>query len=326
MKNKTTILISLSCFLIALALLVQFNSSNNKKKQGDSDLTTLKVGAMPVAECALLGNKKVFEKYGLRLQISITTSGTQITDSVVGKGVDFGFSNLVTPIIATSNGISLKIIGPVSLESDARPRHILFCRRDSGITRIADLKGKMIAVNALRNIDHLMLLRLLDKESLKKEDVKFQVTAFPNMMASLTSKSVDAIALVEPFVTLARLSGNDYVELGNYFSDSNGGSVAVSGFLIRTDRFSAERDLAERLTAALNESATELEGNPVLFREFVGEFTKQKPEVLEKMPLPWYSTLVKLEWLESLAETARGSGFITKDVDVRPLIEISKER
>lgn len=326
MKSNHTILISLAGIAVVLALLMLFKSSNTQKKSQNSDLTTLKVGAMPVAECALLANKSVFEKHGLRLDISITTSGTQITDSVVGKGVDFGFSNLVTPIIATSNGISLKIVGPVSLESDARPRHILFCRRDSGITKISELKGKVIAVNALKNIDHLMLLRLLEKESLKKEDVKFQVTAFPNMMSALTSRNVDAIAVVEPFVTLARMSSDDFVELGNYFSDPNGGPVAVSGFLVRADRFSADQMLGERLTTALNESAAELESNPVLFRKLVGEITKQKDEVLEKMPLPWYTTIIKLEWLESLAKSAKDSGFISKDVEVKPLLDLSKEK
>ena len=73
-------------------------------------------------------------------------------------------------------------------------------RADSGIDRVEDLKGKLIASNGLGGaIDMAMRKRLRDARMEDKRDYNVIEVQFPSMPAMLAEKKVDMAGMVAPF-------------------------------------------------------------------------------------------------------------------------------
>ena len=72
----------------------------------------------------------------------------------------------------------------------------------SGITSIADLKGKTIAVEQ-GTVDHFLLLLALQKAGLKGEDVTIKALPTADAAAAFKAEQVDAVGAFAPFTTTA---------------------------------------------------------------------------------------------------------------------------
>ncbi|MDE2228799.1 MAG: ABC transporter substrate-binding protein [Alphaproteobacteria bacterium] len=82
-------------------------------------------------------------------------------------------------------------------------------RNDSGIRRIEDLKGKVLASNAIGGALDVALRALLRQHGLEdKRDYTLVEAAFPNMNAMLLEKKVDLIADVPPFIFAPQIATN----------------------------------------------------------------------------------------------------------------------
>jgi NitT/TauT family transport system substrate-binding protein len=75
-----------------------------------------------------------------------------------------------------------------------------FVRKDSGINKIEDLKGKVLATNAIGSgIDIAMMAALKKHGLLDKRDYTVIEAPFPTMAAMLTQKKADLVSAVLPF-------------------------------------------------------------------------------------------------------------------------------
>ena len=86
---------------------------------------------------------------------------------------------------------------------DGAPAHYsnqFFVRKDSGINKIEDLKGKVLATNAIGSgIDIAMRAALKKHGLVDKKDYTVIETQFPTMAALLKDKKADLISAVLPF-------------------------------------------------------------------------------------------------------------------------------
>ena len=86
---------------------------------------------------------------------------------------------------------------------DGAPGHYsnqFFVRKDSGINKIEDLKGKVLATNAIGSgIDIAMRAALKKHGLVDKKDYTVIETQFPTMAALLKDKKADLISAVLPF-------------------------------------------------------------------------------------------------------------------------------
>ena len=71
----------------------------------------------------------------------------------------------------------------------------------SGITSAKNLAGKTIAVNTTNNIQTLLTNTALETAGVNPASVKYVPVPFPNMGKELAAHKVDAISVVEPFIT-----------------------------------------------------------------------------------------------------------------------------
>ena len=75
----------------------------------------------------------------------------------------------------------------------------------SPVTSVSDLRGKTIAVNALKGLAELLTVNVLTSHRVPASSVRFVVVPFPAMGAALAAHRVDAAFMTEPFLSAAEI-------------------------------------------------------------------------------------------------------------------------
>lgn len=107
-------------------------------------------------------------------------------------------------------------------------------RKDSGISRIADLRDKTLATNARGSAVDIAMRAMLRKNNLDDKSFTVVEAAFPNMRAMLLEKKVELIPAVPPFSLNPELVANAkvlFTEGQALGPDALGIWVARTGFL-----------------------------------------------------------------------------------------------
>jgi sulfonate transport system substrate-binding protein len=150
--------------------------------------------------------QNVLKRHGkdYTLQMSFARGTPEAASLLAAGQVDI--ATLSYPIFATSllkDAVPGGITAIADIYQAARPgfhSNSYWCREDSGIQKITDLKGKTIAVNAFGASTDLVLRVALKKAGLDpKRDVRVVEVGFPAMAAAVREKRVDCGILVLPF-------------------------------------------------------------------------------------------------------------------------------
>src|SRR3954466_10215988 len=155
--------------ILASALFVGLLPSNSlfaadKPKSINIDWATYNPVSMVLKEKGLL--EKEFAKDGIAIQWVQTLGSNKALEFLNAGSIDFGSTAGSAALVAKINGNPIKSIYVYS-----RPEWTaLVTRKDSGINKISDLKGKRGAVT--RGTDpHIFLVRALLSEKLTDKDI-----------------------------------------------------------------------------------------------------------------------------------------------------------
>jgi ABC-type nitrate/sulfonate/bicarbonate transport system substrate-binding protein len=106
--------------------------------------------------------------------------------------LDIATTSGAAALFAASKGIPFKLIASISMESKKGFNAHFMVREDSPIHTLADLKGRIMAVNAYKSGTELWERIAAVKGGLDPDkDVKFAVVGFPSMGNAVRSKLVD---------------------------------------------------------------------------------------------------------------------------------------
>ena len=116
----------------------------------------VKVGIIPILDVApiYLGKQKgFFTSRNIEPTLEAGQGGAAIVPGVVSGQFQFGFSNVTSLLIAQSRGLPLKVVsnGVASTGKDKADFGGVVVK-DASIRTAADLAGKRVAVNTLKNI------------------------------------------------------------------------------------------------------------------------------------------------------------------------------
>src|SRR5207244_11007840 len=156
---------------------------------------TVKVGVIPIADVApvYLGIQKgFFRSRGLDIQPQQAAGGAVIIPSVVSGDYQFGFSNVVSELLAYAKGLKLQIVCPGDAGAKAADDAWsgVLVQEDSPIRSARDLGGKTISVNTLNNIGDVTIREALRKRG-AGSDVHFVEIPFPEAVQALNAGRVD---------------------------------------------------------------------------------------------------------------------------------------
>lgn len=147
--------------------------------------------------------EKLFDRHGVVVDGRRFAAGRQIRDAMVAGQIDLGTFGADTFIIGANKG---NLIAIALLAHAGRTAHIIV-RPDSGITSVADLKGKTVAGILGGSIFTIFETRLAPKYGLSKGSYRAVNVMGPDQLSALATKQVDAVAAVEPYVSIGEEQG-----------------------------------------------------------------------------------------------------------------------
>ena len=170
--------------------------------------TSLTVGSLPVVDSAglyLAQKEGYFKDAGLNVTIKPIPASPQAIPEMLHGQVDIVASaSYVSFLQAEAAHVGqFKIL--VDGQACSADTFEILALPGSHITSPTSLVGKTIAVNELNNIQTLLTNTALQTAGISPASVHYRVIPFPLMAAALSAHRVDAISVVEPFITAAEL-------------------------------------------------------------------------------------------------------------------------
>jgi NitT/TauT family transport system substrate-binding protein len=319
MSTRRRCSVALIALAVAVAPLVGCGGDDGEETASKADQPdTVTVGLIPISGVApiQLGIKKGFYKEeNINVRTRFSAGGAEIVPSVVSGSVDFGYSNTSSLLLAANQRLPLRIItGGVIGAADAEGAWAqIMVAKDSSIRRPADLAGKTIAVNTLKNIAETTAKESLAKNGVDPSGIKLVEIDFPDMPAALKRGQVDAIFEVEPFVTVAKGEGARAV-LPPY--EETSANLPISN-LFTTQRYADEkRDLVQRFVRATQRSFEYGREHPEEAREVLPSYTEIPPKVRQEMQMPTWNPDVDRPGITLLDKLNVKYGLYDKPVDI----------
>jgi NitT/TauT family transport system substrate-binding protein len=287
---------------------------------GTPDAVTVGVIAiLDVAPIYLGKSKDFFTKRNINLTLTQATGGAAIVPAVVSGQYQFGFSNMVSLLLASGNGLPLKVVcnGNNSTGVDGSDFAALMVKADSPIKTAADLAGKTVAANTLKNIVDTSVRASVKKAGGDPKAVKFVELPFPQQPAALQSGQVDAVFVVEPFQQAVLAQGGRKIASSYVDTAPN---LVVATYFTSQQMLSSNPDLVKRFTEAMKESLAYADAHPDEARQIIGTYTQIAPDVIAKMTLPKWPADINRQAVQTLADLALSDGLLTKPADLNALL------
>jgi NitT/TauT family transport system substrate-binding protein len=285
------------------------------------DLTLLRVGALPTDGTSVVFDAKemgFFERQGLNVEITTMSSGPTIAAAVAGGALDIGVANVATVAQARARGLPMRFIAPSSMADPATMTDVVMVAKDSPIRTGADLNGKIVAINGLKDLQQISASAWVDKHGGDSKTLKFLELPIPQMAAALEAHRVDAALAVEPFVTVARAQGQGKV-IGNVL-DGVGSRYMITGWLALEPWLDAHRDAAQRFVAAIRAAADwanahHKESGAILVRN-----SKMSADLVDVMVRAKFGTVLDPASLNPVLDGAVKYGVLESKPDVNDMI------
>lgn len=185
--------------LAAIAILAPVNAiSADAPKQITIDWATYNPVSIILKEKGLL--EKEFEKDGIKIVWVQSAGSNKALEFLNAGSIDFGSTAGSAALVAKINGNPIKSIYVYS-----RPEWTaLVTGKDSKVTKVADLKGKRVAVT--RGTDpHIFLVRALLDAGLSEKDITPVLLQHADGKTALVRGDVDAWAGLDPMMASAEV-------------------------------------------------------------------------------------------------------------------------
>lgn len=191
-----------------------------------------------------------FSKFGIKVVEHEFATPADIITGIASGDLDMGTAPATNLFAAVEHGVKVKAVSVVQGRNN--PPIAYMVRTDSGIDKVADLRGKIAGVNNYGGNYDLYLRYWLKRNGLDPEkDVKITIVPVPAMVPSLINKQIDIapIASFDRVILNQRYPGqtktlfdyDDVLKAGTGKTDANTLVLVVSD-----DFIAKHRDVAVR--------------------------------------------------------------------------------
>jgi NitT/TauT family transport system substrate-binding protein len=283
--------------------------------------THLTVGALPIVDDAplfLAIKNGYFKQQGLTVTTQITPQSTLAIPDMLHGTVD---------IIGTGNYVSFfegqaqKTFSIRVLSAGATCTQNSFgilTLPKSGIKGPAGLAGKTIAVNLTNNIQTLTADTLLKANGVNPASVRYVVVPFPDMATALKAGRVNAISVVEPFMTGAEQAMGAVPVMSQC-----SGSVSrlpLSGYFATAAWAAKYPHTAHAFQVAMAKAQAFADANPSAVQKVLPTYTKITAAAAPHIKLSYYPPALNPAQVQRVADLMLAGGLLKTPLDVRPLL------
>ena len=157
-------------------------------------------------------DKGWFRAEGLEVEIAQLDTGAAIHAALASEAVDAaGDSPAVALYNAARQRIGFKVVADKGSTPPGHGYQAIMVRADlaDGVKTAADLRGKRFGLTGWMNgvANEAMMHQLLTANGIAERDINFDNLSYPDVLAGLGTKAIDAGILIEPLATRAEELG-----------------------------------------------------------------------------------------------------------------------
>jgi sulfonate transport system substrate-binding protein len=278
------------------------------------DFATYNPVSLVLKEKGLL--EKALEKDGIGVRWVQTLGSNKALEFLNAGSIDFGSTAGSAALVAKINGNPIKSIYVYS-----RPEWTaLVTRKETGIAKVADLKGKRVAVT--RGTDpHIFLVRALADAGLTEKDVRLVLLQHPDGRLALERGDVDAWAGLDPMMAASEVESGAVL----FFRKPEANTWGILN--VREEFAKKHPELVGRVLAAYEEARRWSLQNPQELKKIFADFTKLPTAVVDRQidtrTELTHSTVGEPQRESILAAglALQGAGVVPANVDVRAVVD-----
>jgi NitT/TauT family transport system substrate-binding protein len=323
MRRRLAALLFTSALLLTAACASDDNGAPNGDPGSTEEIDVVSVGVIPIADVAplFLGIEQgFFEEVNIQIETDTAAGGAEIVPGVVSGQWDFGFSNILSMMIAHGQGIDIQVVtnGNNSTGVDGDDFGCLIVPTDSPVQSPSELEGMTVAINTLNAIADLVVRASVLADGGDPGTINFVALPFPEMPAAIESGDVDAAFPVEPFQTIIRDN-----EWGRCIASSwvdAAPNLTVAVYFTSAALIADNPDLVDRFVSAMQRSLAYANDNPDEVRAIIPTYSTMPEELAATIVLPAWPPEINRASAETLAQRAVDAGLLTEMPDLDTLL------
>jgi NitT/TauT family transport system substrate-binding protein len=277
--------------------------------------TELRLLTLPIANALPLDlgvQKGFFSQQGITFKKTTLQSGNDVVLAMGNNNGDIAYAGFVPMMIGSTSGIPLQLLASSEVEGTSASDNWqnILVKGSSSIHTPQDLRGKTVAVNALKGVGEIMIRAAFEKLGMTSSAARLTAIPFPQMRAALNNGQVDAVWTPEPFLSQILSDGGRSVMapgpvLGRYFP--------IGGYAAKPSWISANKGMAQRFRTAMNRSLVYAQSHPDEIRALLAP-------AIRNIRLPIWSPLIDRRKLQQLANYSRKYDVISKLPNMKQLV------
>jgi sulfonate transport system substrate-binding protein len=306
---------SFLCF--ALVLLVVILAICGRSSCEEAPVKLVRIGYQKYGSLSVVKARHNLDdrlaQLGIKVEWDLFPAGPQLLEAMNAAAIDFGHTGEAPPIFAQASSNPFIYIG--NQNPDPAGEAILVAA-NSPISTVVDLKGKKVALNKGSNV-HYLLVKVLEKAGLQYSDIHPAYLPPADARAAFESGSVDAWAIWDPFLAVAKAATNARTLIDGT------GLVANREFFLGDRKFvEAHPEVLNDLTAAIDDAAAWAKAQPRAVAELLSHEVGIDVDTLQKITerLPWGFKAITpgvVDDQQKIADTFFSLNLIPKKLDVR---------
>jgi len=281
------------CLAAAAALLAAgCSGGGGSGAVGNLEKTNLVVAAVPAEDSAglyIAQQRGYFAQEGLHVQIVPAISSADVINEQEAGKVDITAGAYPSYILADElQRDKLKLLKVLVAGSTMAPNvQEIVVPPNSGITKMSQLAGKTITLNALDNIGQLLVASMLQDNAVKGR-VRYDVQSFPDMGKLLAEHKLTAAWLPEPFISM------DEEKYGvEPLADANQGAaenLPIEGYVVTQSWLNKYPHTAEAFRIAMERAQAVAATDTDAVQKSMTAFAQVPQLAASVLPAPGYPT------------------------------------
>jgi len=278
-------------------------------------ITSVYYDAVPILYAQQTG---MFAKAGIDLDLGRLPTGAAVTAAVAGGSLDIGKSTFFAVVAAFAHGVPISVIAPAVIYDSRSPNGALIVIKDSPIHGVADMSGKVIAVNNLSEPTRPATELWLQKNGAPKDEVKFVEIPMSAMPAALDTHRIDVVLMTAPAIDDALATGK--YRILEPVLNQIAPRWMFSAIIANRDWAKANRDAAKRVASVIEAAAAYTNAHHVELSPQIAGLVGASVTSVEHMAWPMGGTSLVAAEMQPVIDLSVKSGFIEKGFDARDMI------
>lgn len=258
----------------------------------------------------------IFERNNLDVTLEQATNISDIIPTL-GRQFDISLGTATDLIRAGAAGIDVVQIAGNTVSTKENPFVQVIVPADSGITDVAQLRGKTVGSPTLSGVIHVGVLWWAKQKGVDPSSIKGVEAPPPALPDQLKAGRLDAVEALEPFATTLKRDG--FVSLGDPFSPI-ADPLATNFWVAQGSWARGNRDVVNRFTRSLEEARSFIQQNGPQARQILQGYTGMPAPVANSVPLPTYDFGIRTQDLATWIKVLRDIGQFDGNVEPSKLV------